>query len=463
MEVRDRNNEALELKDKKVLVVGLGKSGLAACALLKEMGAQVSLYDGNKDLECKEMGVPVYLGSYPEDVFASFDCAVFSPGVPTDIPLARFLREKKVPVIGEIELAYKMERGRVIGITGTNGKTTTTTLVGEILKAYNPYTFVVGNIGNPYTKEVLNSSPESVTVAEISSFQLETISSFAPDVSAVLNITPDHLNRHKTMEKYIEAKLSITKKQGKDKLCVLNYEDKVLRERAEELPCRVAFFSSQRRPVRTAPGKGESCLDMYKREDGSICMAEDGRVVLNQKETRLPGDHNAENIMAALLIAREMGVPEHMAVGVVRKFSPVEHRVEFVKTVSGVDYYNDSKGTNPDAAIKGIQSMDRPTVLIGGGYDKGADFTEWIQSFGGRVKKLLLLGQTREKIAGTAKECGFSAYEFVDTMEEAVKAAHEIAEDGDAVLLSPACASWDMYKSFEQRGNQFKEYVKCLK
>ena len=309
----------------------------------------------------------------------------------------------------------------------------------------------------------MNSSPESVTVAEISSFQLETISSFAPDVSAVLNITPDHLNRHKTMEKYIEAKLSITKKQGKDKLCVLNYEDKVLRERAEELPCRVAFFSSQRRPVRTAPGKGESCLDMYKREDGSICMAEDGRVVLNQKETRLPGDHNAENIMAALLIAREMGVPEHMAVGVVRKFSPVEHRVEFVKTVSGVDYYNDSKGTNPDAAIKGIQSMDRPTVLIGGGYDKGADFTEWIQSFGGRVKKLLLLGQTREKIAGTAKECGFSAYEFVDTMEEAVKAAHEIAEDGDAVLLSPACASWDMYKSFEQRGNQFKEYVKCLK
>lgn len=454
--------ENMVLKDKKVLVVGIGKSGLAACGLLKQMGAQVTMYDGNKELDPGDMGVPVYLGEYPEEEFASFDCAVFSPGVPLDIPLAEFLKGQGVPLIGEIELAYQLEQGRVAGITGTNGKTTTTTLVGEILKAYYEHTFVVGNIGNPYTSEVQNSSPDSVTVAEISSFQLETIDTFTPDVSAVLNITPDHLNRHKTMENYVEAKMAIAKNQGPEQLCVLNYEDEVLRERAANLSCRVTFFSSRQKPPCNMNETGRPCPGMYKAEGGEICMADSDRILLNQKETRLPGDHNAENIMAALLIAFEMGVPEEVAVQVVRNFHPVEHRVEFVKTVAGVDYYNDSKGTNPDAAIKGIQSMDRPTVLIGGGYDKGGDFTAWIESFGGRVKELLLLGATREKIAAAADACGFSEYRFVDSLEEAVRLAHDRAETGDAVLLSPACASWDMFESYEQRGNLFKEYVNAL-
>ncbi len=442
----------MNLKEKKVVVVGLGKSGLAACEILKKMGALVTLYDGKADLEVEDMGVPVYLGEYPEEVFAGFDCAVFSPGVPLDIPVAEFLKEKKIPIIGEIELAYMMEKGHVIGITGTNGKTTTTTLVGEIMKAYNEKTFVVGNIGNPYTKEVLATTEDSVTVAEISSFQLETVDTFAPEVSAVLNITPDHLNRHKTMENYIDAKFCITKNQRADQLCVLNYEDEVLRERAKTLPCRVAFFSSKRKVEH----------GMYKDDERNIVQAETGHVFLNQKETKLPGDHNAENIMAALLMVLEMGVPEEVAVDVIRKFSPVEHRVEFVKTVAGVDYYNDSKGTNPDAAIKGIQSMDRPTVLIGGGYDKGGDFTEWLQSFDGRVKKLLLLGATKKQIAETAETCGFTDYQFVDTLEEAVMTARDLAENGDAVLLSPACASWDMFDSYEQRGNIFKDLVNGL-
>lgn len=442
----------MNLKDKKVVVIGLGKSGMAAFELLKRMGAQVSLYDGKKDLEMEHMDVPVYLGDFPDDVFAGFDCAVFSPGVPLDIPVAEFFKKNNIPVIGEIELAYLMEQGKVIGITGTNGKTTTTTLVGEIMKAFNPATFVVGNIGNPYTKEVLNSNRESVTVAEISSFQLETIDTFSPDVSAILNITPDHLNRHKTMENYIQAKMDIAKNQSYDKLCILNYEDEVLREKAQDLTCRVQFFSSKRRLE----------AGMYKEADGNLILADNGKVILNQKETHLPGDHNAENIMAALLIAFELGVPEQLAADVVRRFQPVEHRVEYVKTVSGVDYYNDSKGTNPDAAIKGIQSMDRPTVLIGGGYDKGADFTEWIQSFDGRVKKLLLMGDTREKIAKDARECGFTNYQFADTLEDAVHTAYELASEGDAVLLSPACASWDMFDSYEQRGNLFKDLVKGL-
>lgn len=442
----------MNLKEKKVLVAGLGKSGLAAYEILQKLGAQVALYDGKSDLEIEDMGVPVYLGDYPEDVFAGFDCAVFSPGIPLDIPLAGFLRENQIPIIGEIELAYMMEKGSVIGITGTNGKTTTTTLVGEIMKAYNEKTFVVGNIGNPYTKEVLKTTEDSVTVAEISSFQLETVDAFSPAVSAVLNITPDHLNRHKTMENYIEAKFAITKNQTAEQLCVLNYEDEVLRQRAGSLGCRVAFFSSKRTLQQ----------GIYKDEEKNIIQAETGHVYLNQKETRLPGDHNAENIMAALLMVLDMGVPEQLAVDVIRRFSPVEHRVEYVRTVAGVEYYNDSKGTNPDAAIKGIQSMDRPTILIGGGYDKGGDFTQWIQSFDGNVKKLLLLGATREKIAQTAECCGFTDYQFADSLEDAVMTAVELAEDGDAVLLSPACASWDMFDSYEQRGNRFKDLVNGL-
>lgn len=442
----------MNLKDKKVLVVGLGKSGMAAYELLKKMGALVSLYDGNKEMKIESVDVPLYLGDLPEEMFSGFDCAVFSPGVPLDIPVARYLIRNRVPVIGEIELAWLMERGQVMGITGTNGKTTTTTLTGEIMRAYNQKTFVVGNIGNPYTKEVLKSEKDSVTVAEISSFQLETIDTFSPKVSAVLNITPDHLNRHGTMENYIDAKISITKNQGADQLCVLNYEDEVLRERARHMRCRTLFFSSRRKLSQ----------GMYKDGNGNLVMAEDGRVILNQKETRLPGDHNAENIMAALMMAFEMGVPEELAAEVVRNFQPVEHRVEFVKSVNGVDYYNDSKGTNPDAAIKGIQSMDRPTVLIGGGYDKGGDFSEWIRSFDGRVKRLLLLGATRERIAQNAKDCGFTDYQFVDTLEEAVSTASELAAAGDAVLLSPACASWDMFDSYEQRGNMFKELVNGL-
>lgn len=442
----------MELENKKVLVVGLGKSGRAAYDLLKEMKARVSLYDGKKDMDVSGYDAPVYLGEIPKDELGSFACAVFSPGVPLDIPLANELREAGIPLIGEIELAYLMEKGVVAGITGTNGKTTTTTLVGEIMRAHNEKTFVVGNIGNPYTKEVGKTSSQSVTVAEISSFQLETIDTFRPMVSAILNITPDHLNRHKTMEEYIRVKLSITKNQTKEDLCVLNYEDEVLRENAVNLPCEVAFFSSRQKVE-----KG-----LYQNEKHDIVDAETGESLMNMSECNLPGDHNCENIMAAILITKKLGVPMDTILSVVKSFQAVEHRVEFVANVNGVDYYNDSKGTNPDAAIKGIQSMSRPTVLIGGGYDKGGEFDEWIDSFGGNVKKLLLLGATKEKIAETAKVHGFTEYEFSESLEEAVKRAAEIACDGDAVLLSPACASWDMFDSYEQRGTLFKEYVRNL-
>lgn len=440
------------LQGKKTAIIGLGKSGFAAYELLKKQGADICVYDGKKDLDVSAYDCPAYLGEFPEDVFAALDYAVFSPGVPLTIPVAKFLKEKKVSIIGEIELAYLCEKGKVIAITGTNGKTTTTTLVGEIMKAYNEETFVVGNIGNPYTKEVEKTTESSVTVAEISSFQLETTDTFSPSVSAVLNITPDHLDRHGTMECYTDIKLSIAKNQSKEDVCVLNYEDIVLRERASELPCLVEFFSSKQ--------KIENGL--YQNENHDIVDGKTGEILMNMKDSNIPGDHNCENIMAAILMTRAMGVPMESILTSVKNFQAVEHRVEFVKTVHGVDYYNDSKGTNPDAAIKGICSMSKPTVLIGGGYDKGGEFDEWIQAFDGKVKRLLLLGATKEKIAATAEKLGFKDYELVDSLEEAVTKAAQLTQEGDAVLLSPACASWDMFQSYEQRGNLFKEYVHKL-
>lgn len=442
----------MDLKNKNTVVVGLGKSGIAAFELLKKMGAKVCLFDGNKDMDTSAYEVPVYLGDIPDEVLNTLECAVFSPGVPLDIPVAEKIRAAKIPVIGEIELAYLMEKGTVVGITGTNGKTTTTTLTGEIMKAYNEETYVVGNIGNPYTKEVEKSSSSSVTVAEISSFQLETIDTFCPAVSAILNITPDHLNRHKTMECYIDTKFLITKNQKKEQLCVLNYEDEVLRERADKLSCRVEFFSSKQ-PVENG---------LYQNENHDIVDGENGEILMNMKDSNIPGDHNCENIMAAILITRELGVPMKTILDTVKSFQAVEHRVEYVCTKNDVEYYNDSKGTNPDAAIKGIQSMSRPTVLIGGGYDKGGEFDEWIRAFDGKVKKLILLGATKDKIAVTAERNGFTDYEFAETLEMAVKRAAEIAAPGDAVLLSPACASWDMFDSYEQRGRLFKDYANRL-
>ncbi len=442
----------MTVENKKVMVVGLGKSGMAAFELLEKMQAHVCLYDGREDLDTSEYKVPVYLGDIPDDVLDTLSLAVFSPGVPLDIPPAEKLKQHQIPIIGEIELAFLNDKGTVAAITGTNGKTTTTTLAGEIMKAYREQTFVVGNIGSPYTKEVEQTAEASFTVAEISSFQLETIETFRPKVSAILNITPDHLNRHKTMECYIDTKFRIAENQTKDDLCVLNYEDGVLRERAAELSCAVEFFSSRQK---IANG-------LYQNENHDIVDGMTGEVLMNMSESNISGDHNCENIMAAILITRKLGAPMDLIIEVVKNFRAVEHRLEFVKSVAGVDYYNDSKGTNPDAAIKAIQSMTCPTILIGGGYDKDSQFDDWIAHFDGKVKSLILLGETAEKIARAADHQGFHAYEFTDSLQGAVTRAAELAEAGDAVLLSPACASWDMFDSYEQRGNMFKDYVHRL-
>lgn len=448
----------MDLKEKKVLVFGSGVSGIGAADVLGEVGANPIIYDGNdkmkpEDILHKTHGnykAKAYVGELPEDVKASLDLVVLSPGVPTDLPLVKEFHERGIPVWGEVELAYQLGRGRVLAITGTNGKTTTTALLGEIMRAHCPSVYVVGNIGNPYTAEALKMTEDTVTVAEISSFQLETIDTFAPKVSAILNITEDHLNRHHTMEEYIRVKELITKNQTSSDVCVLNYEDEVLREFGRQLVPRVLFFSSDRRLEEGIFLEGDQIL--FRLEGREMLVAKTGQL-------KLLGRHNYENIMAAVAMGYSAGVPLETIQGTIRNFAAVEHRIEFVAEKNGVAYYNDSKGTNPDAAMKGIQAMNRPTLLIGGGYDKESSYDEWIGSFDGKVRYLVLIGQTREKIAAAAHRLGFFDTILADSLEEAVKICAGKANPGDAVLLSPACASWGQFDNYEQRGRRFKDYV----
>lgn len=449
---------------KNYLVIGSGISGVGSVKLLEHMGKKVVLYDSSEKLTAEEMRAKLpaesravcIAGELPTDVLESTGDVVLSPGVPVDIPLVLALKEHGARVMGEIELGFQEEKGSVVAITGTNGKTTTTTLVGEIMKAWKgeDQVFVVGNIGNAYTSECLKTSEKTVTVGEISSFQLETICDFHPAVSAILNITPDHLNRHHTMEAYVAAKENITRNQTKQDTCVLNYENEYTRAFGDRCPAGVIWFSSAR-----------ELADGYWLNGDKIMRSRGGasREVMDiHKDMNLVGICNVENVMAALAISEAFGVPEQTALAVIRGFHAVEHRIEFVATKNGVDYYNDSKGTNPDAAIQGIKAMSKPTVLIGGGFDKQSEYDEWIDSFGGKVKWLVLIGQTREKIAECARKHGFEKIKFADSYDECLKLCTELAGPGDAVLLSPACASWGMFPNYEVRGELFKEYVRRL-
>lgn len=448
----------MRLEGKKVLVFGSGLSGIGAATLLDRVQAVPIIYDGNKALSEAEIlsklehpqNAAVILGELPDTLLDTLDLAVLSPGVPLDLPEVIKLKEKQIRIWGEVELAYRLGKGRIAAITGTNGKTTTTALTGKIMHDYYDSVFVVGNIGTPYTSAVLSMTDESVTVAEISSFQLETIEKFTPTVSAVLNISEDHLNRHHTMEEYIRVKELIASNQDAGHVCVLNYDDPVLREFGENLHTKTVFFSSSR------PLAGGIYLD-----NGKIFWNNDQEEILvtNTRDLKILGIHNYENVMAAVAIALYMGVPMESIRKSVQNFTAVEHRIEYVTEKNGVEYYNDSKGTNPDAAIKGIQAMNRPTLLIAGGYDKQSVYGEWIRSFDGKVKHLVLIGQTREKIEQEARENGFTDIILAESLHEAVAVCAEKAVPGDAVLLSPACASWGQFDNYEERGNMFKKYV----
>ncbi len=450
-------------RNQKVLVAGAGKSGISSARLLLNMGGEVVLYDGNATLYGPALlenfgqgaAVEVILGELRPEALADVSLCVISPGISLETPFVEMICAAGIPIWGELQLACYVAKGRLAAITGTNGKTTTTALVGEILKAYYRDVYVVGNIGTPYTDVALQTTDESFTVAEVSSFQLETMVDFHPQASAILNITPDHLNRHHTMERYIEVKESITANQTEEDVCVLNYDDEVLRafgENAQLLP-KTVFFSSR-----------QKLAEGYYMQGCEIMRAADGgaRPLMDVRDMNLLGRHNFENVMAAIAVAEALGVPMATIIRVVKEFKAVEHRIEFVLERLGVRYYNDSKGTNPDAAIQAVKAMPGPIILIGGGYDKGSDYDEWIESFGGNVKYLVLIGQTRDKIAACARAHGFTNIMYAEDMAEAVKVCAYYAESGDCVLLSPACASWGMFKDYEERGRIFKECVRNL-
>lgn len=447
----------MELKDKNVVIMGAGKSGIAAATMLYEIGAKLAIYDENKELDkaalmgkLGDVKADIYAGELPDDVRSNAALLVMSPGIPVDTEFVDGFKALNIPVWGEIELAYQYAKGALIAITGTNGKTTTTALTGKIMEDYYGKSFVVGNIGNPYTTEALNTTDKDVTVAEVSSFQLETIEDFHPNVSAILNITPDHLNRHHTMENYIACKEDVCRNQNKNDVCVLNYEDQVLREFGEKCNATVVFFSS-----------ATKLSDGLYLDGDDIYMAKAGKAekLMNIHEMKLLGTHNVENVMAAIGMSVAQGVPMESILNTVKNFTAVEHRIEYVATKKNVNYYNDSKGTNPDAAIKAVMAMNRPTVLIGGGYDKGSTYDEWIESFGNKITWLILLGQTKEKIKECALAHGFTNIVMTETFEEAVSEAARKANGGDAVLLSPACASWGMFPNYEVRGREFKRLV----
>ena len=455
------SNYRRSLAGKKVLVVGLGKSGKAAVKALNDAGAIVSIQDAStadkldtqflQYIQNEEMRT--FLGTEPDDVTA-YEMFVMSPGVPTDLPFIQEAIKKNVEVIGEIELAYRISESNFVAITGTNGKTTTTSLVGQIFEAAGRNTSVVGNIGNPVIAGAADAKEDHWMITEVSSFQLETIKEFRPHVSAILNITPDHLNRHKTMEAYEATKARITENQTKEDYFVYNMDDSIVGNIALGSKATTVPFSIN----------GEIRAGAYVDDTSIIVKGIDGskHLICDSSDLRIIGTHNIENVLAAAAICYFAGIEVSAIAQGIRNFAGVEHRIEFCGRVDDVDYYNDSKGTNTDAAIIALKALENNIILIAGGDGKQQDFSELAAMFEGRVKSLILLGRDAQIIEDAARAKGFENIYRCKDMPECVRKAAEIAKPDDKVLLSPACASWDMYDNFEQRGRHFKNCIKEL-
>lgn len=453
----------MDLLNKKIMVVGMARSGMAAAILLCKQGALPLLVDSkpkeafNNALDMLEpYPVRWHLGEEPENFLREIDGVVISPGVPIQAPFVTTAKEMGLPVIGELELAYQNAKGTLVAVTGTNGKTTTVSLLGEMFKNAGKLTHVVGNIGYPYSAAAVQSKLEDVVVAEVSSFQLESVETLHPRVSAILNITPDHLNRHQNMETYIALKQRIFENQNRQDSVVLNWEDPLLREMGLGIKhTRVLWFSARNGLTSGAYAQG-----------GKIFFANKGEKTLigNVDDVFIPGEHNLENALAAVAIAMDLEVPPPVIRHSLRTFPGVEHRIERVREKDGITYINDSKGTNIDATIKAVQAMKNPTVIILGGYDKKSDFSALAEEIKGHTSIIgaVLIGTTAQEIEKALKKTGFSNLAHGATMEEAVKKAGEMAQIGGNVLLSPACASFDMFEDYEQRGRIFKQIVEAL-
>lgn len=444
-------------KDKNVMVVGMAKSGFSAAKLLVQEGANVLLYD-RRDSEQVDLGELAdsctdCLGKDPMEIMEQSDILVLSPGVPTRLDFIKKAHELKKPVISEIELGYLFSKADFVCISGTNGKTTTTALTGEIFKNAGRKTYVLGNIGRPITEDALKTKPGDTVVAEVAALQLETIDTFRPRAAALLNVTEDHMDRFLTMDYYTHCKMRMFENQTADDFAVLNLDNEITAKMGEGLKGKVLSFSRVQKVENGAyVNKGE-LLFVRDGEEEFVC---------NKDDIVIPGAHNLENALAATCLAMSMGIDARTVEYTLKTFAGVEHRIEFVKTVDGISYINDSKGTNPDATIKAIEAMTKPTVLILGGFDKHSEFDDMFAHFTDNIKGIVLLGATRDKINEAAEKAGFANKLFADTFEEAVMKAKGMAERGYNVLLSPACASWDMFDNFEQRGEVFKEIVNSL-
>ncbi len=446
----------MELNQKRVLVVGLGRSGVASALFLKSRGARVTVSDSKSEDQLREeiprlldQGIIVETGGHGERTFQNQDLIVVSPGVPVDAQPLEQARALGQLVIGEIELAAEFLQGSVVAITGSNGKTTTTTLTGEILARSGLKTLVGGNIGTPAISFVEQSTPETTTVLEVSSFQLETIQTFRPKIAVVLNVTPDHLDRHRTFAAYVDAKARIFENQEADDFAVLNADDATCVELAGRTRARVFWFSRKNEVKQGAHVRADEIVFQRNASTASIMPV---------SEIPLKGAHNLENALAAVTCGVLVGCETTGIRGAVRSFKAVEHRLEYVATIRGVEYYNDSKATNVDATIKALESFPSGVHLILGGKDKGSDYSVLNGLLRERVKRVYTIGAAAQKIesqiAGEVVASG--------TLENAVKQASASAGSGDVVLLAPACASFDQFQNYEHRGRVFKELVRGL-
>ena len=454
-------NNLKNIENKKVLIIGMGRSGIATAQALLTLGAEIAIQDSKKEDEMdtqlitffRGKNVKLYLNEIPSDM-SHYDMIVISPGVNPEMDYIQDAKNKGVEIIGELEIAYRIGSGNYIAITGTNGKTTTTTLVGEIFERAKKKSFVVGNIGVAVISASINADEDAWMITETSSFQLETTKYFKPVISAILNITPDHLDRHHTMESYGAAKAKIFENQQADGYLIINYDDKECYKLRKGCKAKIVPFSA----------KEELEFGAFVKDNKIVIKNETGEIITicGADELKIIGIHNLRNALAAAAISYFAGIDAETIGEAIKNFGGVEHRIEYCGEIDSIKFYNDSKGTNVDAALTAIRAIKNNIILIAGGDAKSQSFDEFIKGFNGYVKKLILLGKDANIIAKAADENGFKDYVFAKDMNECVVKAYEMAIPGDTVLLSPACASWDMYDNFEQRGEHFKNCVKGL-
>lgn len=443
----------MDLANKNVLVIGAARSGIAAAKVAKKFGANVTLSDSKENLDVQISGVEVRLGKQTDELLRGIDLIIVSPAVPIKIPLLKSAAEKNIPIISEVELAYDLAQSPICAVTGTNGKTTTVTLLGLLLKTAFDKVGVGGNIGVPLSEVALEVGAGGCIAAEISSYQMEATKNFRPHVSAILNVTPDHLKRHGTMEVYQLMKEKIFAQETAEDFLVLNYDDERTREIIDRAACKVIYFSRRRELSEGAFVKNNRLIIKFNGTRHELCTVD---------ELGIKGGHNVENALAASLMAFLVGAPVDGIIDVLKTFQGVEHRIEFVRELDGVKYYNDSKATNTDSAIKALETFAGHIVLIAGGDDKGTDLTDFLQLVNERVDYLILVGDAAARFKSCAINSGYPAEKILEagySMQRAVELAKEISRSPQVVLLSPACASFDMYSDFEERGRDFKRIV----